>query len=336
MNDRKSTCDVIVIGASTGGVGALTQLVRDLPADLPAAVCIVLHVGAASHLAGLLDRASLLTVEDARNGERLERGRVLVAPPNVHMLLHDGHVLLRRGPRENLARPAIDPLFRSAAASFGARVIGVILTGALNDGTAGLRAIKSCGGIAVVQDPRDAAVPDMPESARQHVVIDHCVPMAAMGELLVRLSAEPAGETPEIPLDVKLEAAIAAQEAADMHSNDRLGTPSRFTCPECSGALWEISDGDLLRFRCHVGHAFTADIALNAEDSESENLLWKLLRSHQERAALARRIADREQGNSRLSEQLRTRALEYEEDATIIRQLLRAEPQPREPVTAED
>lgn len=336
MDGRKATRDVIAIGASTGGVEALMQLMRALPADLPASVCIVLHVGAVSHLAGILDRASPLPVKDARNGERLERGRILVAPPNVHMLLHDDHVLLRRGPRENLARPAIDPLFRSAAASFGARVIGVVLTGALNDGTAGLRAIKRCGGIAVVQDPRDAAVPDMPASARKHVAIDHCVPIAAMGDLLVRLSAEPAGESQETPWEVKLEAAIAAQEVMDMQSNDRLGAPSRFTCPECHGVLWEIRDGDLLRFRCHVGHAFTADIALNAEDSESENLLWKLLRSHEERAALARRMAEREQRNARLSSQLRGRAEEYEEDAAIIRQLLKAEPQAREAAPAQD
>jgi two-component system, chemotaxis family, protein-glutamate methylesterase/glutaminase len=325
MNGKKFNRDRIVIGASAGGVEALTQLVRGLPADLPAAVMVVLHVGAASHLAGILDRAGPLPVAQAQRGDLLEQGRVLVAPPNFHMLLHDDHVLLRRGPRENLARPAVDPLFRSAASSFGARVIGVVLSGSLNDGTAGLRAVKRCGGIAVVQDPGDAVVPDMPASALDHVEVDHCVPVSSMSGLLARLAAEPAGETPEIPVEIRLEAAIAAQEVAGMKIEDELGAPSRFSCPECHGALWEIRDGDMLRFRCHVGHAFTADAALKAEDHESEGLLWSLLRSHKERAALARRMAERESRNRALAARLQQRAQEYDEDAAVLQQLLQGE-----------
>jgi two-component system chemotaxis response regulator CheB len=216
-----------------------------------------------------------------------------VAVPDSHPLLHDEHVLLRRGPRENRFRPAIDPLFSSAAASFGGRVIGVVLSGALADGTgtAGLRAIKRCAGLAVVQDPSDAVVPGMPRSALRHVDVDHVCRIREMAGLLVGLARLPAGPTPEIPFDMRLETAIAAQELADMRADDVLGQPSRFTCPECRGALWEIEDGSMLRFCCHVGHAYAADVVLDAQAEEIDRLMGTLLRSRQERAALARRLA---------------------------------------------
>jgi two-component system chemotaxis response regulator CheB len=332
MSQKQATRDIVVIGASAGGVAALQRLVRDLPADLPAAVLIVLHVGASSHMAALLGRAGPLPVAQAENGEPIKRGRIYVAAPGLHLLLHDNHVLLRRGPRENLARPAIDPLFRSAACTFGARVIGVVLTGSLNDGTAGLRAIKRCGGIAVAQDPADAAAPDMPRNAQRHIDLDYRLPLAAMGELLTRLTAEPAGETPEIPIDIRLEAAIAAQELAGMNADDKLGAPSRFSCPECHGTLWEISDGDVHRYRCHVGHALTGDAMLAAKDDEGERTLWKLMRSHQERAALARRMAEEERTHNRqLAAHLEERAREYDEDAELMRQILRHPSHPLQP-----
>lgn len=322
MHGNKETRDIIVIGASAGGVEALSALVRSLPQDLAAAVFIVLHVGATSHLAGILDRAGALPARHALSGDRIDPGRILVAPPGSHLLLHGDHVLLRRGPRENLARPAIDPLFRSAAASFGGRVTGVVLTGSMSDGSAGLRAIKRCGGVAVVQDPDDAMVPDMPRNALKSVAVDHTVPIAAMADLLVRLSLEPAGATPEIPMDIRMETAIAAQELSGMQADDELGAPSRFTCPECHGALWEINDGDILRYRCHVGHAYNADVVLEAKDSEAENTLWALLRSHQERAALARRMASREEQNPKFAERMLERATEYDRDAHLVRQII--------------
>src|SRR5918992_1352569 len=169
MERRSLFHDIIVIGASAGGVEPLKRLIGGLRADLPASVFIVLHIGASSHLADILDRSGPLLVTQAKSGEPIKPSRAYVAAPGAHLLLHDSHLMLRRGPRENFARPAIDPLFRSAAATFGARVIGVVLSGGLNDGTAGLRAIKRCGGLAVIQDPDEAAVPEMPESARRHV-----------------------------------------------------------------------------------------------------------------------------------------------------------------------
>jgi two-component system, chemotaxis family, protein-glutamate methylesterase/glutaminase len=320
---RQNRC-VIAIGASAGGVDALKQLVAALPPDLPAAVFVVLHVGPTSYLPEILDRASPLRTTNAESGAEFKWGRIYVAPPGFHLLLHEDHMLLRRGPRENLARPAIDPLFRSAACSYGARVIGVLLSGSLSDGTAGLRAIKAAGGLAVIQDPEDAAVPDMVRSALRHVEIDHCVPVSEMGSLLARLAAEPAGETLPIPPRVRLEAAVAAQEHSTLKNEDRLGELSVFVCPECHGPLWEIEDGDMLRYRCHTGHAFTSDAMLEAQSVETDQILWSLLRAHQQRAEFARRMADREKDSDRieLATKLRERSKEYEADAEVIERIL--------------
>jgi len=324
MTDLSHNHDVITIGTSSGGVDALRRLVRDLPADLLAAAFVVLHIGSRSHLVPILNQDSRLPIMWAENGAKIERGKIYVAKPDAHLLLHDDHILLRRGPRENMSRPAIDPLFRSAAATFGGRVIGVVLTGALNDGTSGLRAIKRCGGLAVVQDPEDASVPDMPRSAIQHVDVDHVAKLSDIGVLLGRLCRVPATATPAIPFDIRVETAVAAQELTSMKTEDALGELSPFTCPECHGALWEIHDGSMIRYRCHVGHAFTAEAALEAGDAEIDTMLQQLLRSHRERAALARRMAQAERGHQRheLADRLEARANEYEENAELMLRLV--------------
>lgn len=320
LNNRS----IIVIGASAGGVDALKRIVSDLPADLAATVFVVLHVGPTSYLPEILDRIGPLPTHKARNGTTFEAANIYVAPPGFHLLLHDDHMMLRRGPRENLARPAIDPLFRSAALSYGATVIGVLLSGALSDGTAGLRAIKAVGGLAILQHPNDAAVPDMVNSALRYVEVDHCVPASELGGLLGRLAAEPAGETLPAPPGVRLEAAVAAQEHSTMKKEDRLGELSVFTCPECHGPLWEIEDGDMLRYRCHTGHAFTSEAMMEAQSAEADEILWSLLRAHQQRAEFTRRMAEREKTKNRpeLATQLRDRAREYQADAEVIERIL--------------
>lgn len=328
MHTNADFHDIIVIGASAGGVETLKSLARCLPADLKAAIFIVLHVGEVSYLGDILDRAGPLPAAHARSGEAIERGRIYVAPPDFHLLLHEDHVLLRKGPRENMARPAIDPLFRSAAATFGSRVIGVVLSGALSDGTAGLLAIKRCGGLAVVQDPADAIVPEMPRNALRHVPVDGCAKLSDMGALLVRMVAEHAPATPEIPEDVRMEAAIAAQDLeGTMDAEDRLGTRSRLTCPECHGTLWEIADGSMLRYRCHVGHSFNADAMLAAQSADGEQRLWALLRSYRERSELVGRMErrEREKGNVGLARQLKERAQRYRQDAATINRLIHGE-----------
>ena len=317
--------DIVVIGASAGGLAVLQTILSQLPPDLPASIFIVVHLGEKSILARVLDRDSTLPVTEAKSGEVPARGHVYVAVPGKHLMLHGDHMLVRRGPRENQARPAIDPLFRSAAATFGSRVIGLVLSGSLADGTAGLRAIKRCGGMALVQDPRDALVVAMPQSAIRHVDVDEVLAGPEIAERLSVLVREPAPPAPEVPLDVRLEAAIAAQELADMKIDDMLGKPSRFTCPECHGALWEIEDGPMLRYRCHVGHAYSGDAMLASQTEEIDRLLGTLLRSHQERAALARRMSvyERTQGREGLADQLSQRAFDYDRDAQLMKELLR-------------
>jgi two-component system chemotaxis response regulator CheB len=315
---------IVVIGGSAGGLQALERLLPGLPADLPASVFVVLHMGATSHLADILGRNSFLPVHTAETGQVIRPGHLYVAVPGLHMLIHDSHLLLRRGPRENFARPAIDPLFRSAACSHGGAAIGVVLSGALNDGSAGLRAIRRCGGLALAQAPEDAAVASMLLSAIRTADVDYVAPAEELGGLINHLVRQPAAPTLPIPADIRLETAIAAQELAGMKVDDALGTPSRFTCPECHGALWEIEDGSLLRFRCHVGHAYTGETILSAQAEQVETMLWSLMRTHQERAELARRMAAKEKAESRLelARQLLQRARDYDEDAELVKQLL--------------
>ncbi|MBV8394613.1 MAG: chemotaxis protein CheB [Alphaproteobacteria bacterium] len=325
MHQASPTRDIVVIGGSAGAFDGLRGLLPRLPRDLPAAILIVVHLGHESMLPAVLDRSSALPVVAAKSGTPIEHGRIYVGVPGFHLLLHDHHLLLRRGPRENHARPAVDALFRSAAASLGSRVIGVVLSGSLSDGSVGLRAIKRCGGVAVVQDPEEAAMPSMPRNALLNADIDYVRSLADLPALLSRLVREPAGPPVEVPVDIRLEAAISAQELADMKIDEMLGEISPFTCPECHGALWEIHDGPMLRFRCHVGHAYTADAVLAAQGEEVERMLGVLQRSHQERAVLARRMANRERARNRnnLADQLEARAKEYEDDAQLMMRLIR-------------
>jgi two-component system, chemotaxis family, protein-glutamate methylesterase/glutaminase len=317
--------DILVVGGSAGSIEPLQRMIAVLPADFPAAIFVVIHIGGhLSYLDKLLVRTAKLPVVLARNGQPIRHGCVALAVPDEHLLLHDEHLLLRRGPQENRTRPAIDPLFRTAACTFGGRVIGVILSGGLNDGTAGLKAVKECGGLAVVQDPDDAEVGDMPRSALSNVLVDHVVPASDLGQLLVNLVTLPAARTPPIPFGIRLEAAIAVQEKNRMVEMDRLGMRSRFTCPECQGTLWEIADGDLLRYRCHVGHAFTVDAMVVAQAAEMEGILWRLLRSAEESDELVSRLAEhaREQQNEPIARQWETRARRYKQDAALVREML--------------
>jgi two-component system chemotaxis response regulator CheB len=289
-------------------------------------VFVVVHTTshAPEMLPQILRFAGRLPADPVTDGEAIERGRIYVAPPDRHLLVDRERVLVRRGPRENRARPAIDPLFRAAAAHFGSRVVGVVLTGHLNDGTAGLRAIKRCGGTAVVQDPADAVAPEMPRSALAQVAVDHCVPLSEMAALLIRLVGEPAGPTPEVPPDVRREAAIAAEEVQPIVDDREQGAPSIFTCPDCHGTLWEILDGDLVRYRCHVGHAYTRSVLASAQWDAVEQALWSALRGHEERAELLRRMKEDVEGGNRpaFAAQLRGRIADVEKDVAAIRTIL--------------
>ena len=287
--------DIIVVGASAGGVDALKQLVHGLPADLPAAAFVVLHVPAhgPSVLPRILSRAGPLPAVHPVDGQPIVPGTIYVAPPDYHLLVKPGRVRLTRGPRENSHRPSADALFRTAARTYGPRVVGVVLSGVLDDGTAGLLAVKQAGGLAVVQHPDDALYGGMPQSALDHVAVDHCAPVAGLAALLARLAAEPIPDAgPGLSAEAEKEADMAELEPGATHAHDRPGNPSPFGCPECGGVLWEIHEGDLLRFRCRVGHAWSAD-SLMAEQSDG---LEAALRALEEQATLSDHMAERARG----------------------------------------
>ena len=317
---------IVVVGASAGGVEALTDLAAALPVDLPAAVFVVLHLPATgtSALPDILRRHGPLPADHVRDGEPIQPGRIYVAPPDHHVLLRTGHVHLSRGPRENGHRPAIDPLFRSAAHEYSTRVIGLVLSGALDDGTAGLLAIKSRGGIAVVQDPDDALYPGMPASALAHLQADHVLPATSIGKLLTRLTADLAEASPDpspTSMGVEVEMEGFSLEAFE---GDHPGRPSGFSCPDCNGVLWQIRDGGVERYRCRVGHAWSAEGLLTQQSEALEAALWIALRSLEERAALARRLSEpaRRRGHSITATRFEEQATEAQQAARLVRDLL--------------
>lgn len=320
----------VVIGASAGGVDAMLQLAHDLPAGFPAPIFLVVHIpsDAPSIFPNILARHGPLSAKHGEDGERYRNGVIYVAPPDRHMLL-DKHGKLRvvRGPRENRHRPAVDPLFRSAAVAEGSNVIGVILSGALDDGTAGLLAIKRAGGIAVVQDPRDAIYPSMPANAMEHVAVDHILPLsqiaAKLGEL-VSETAPNAKRDPDGMKQMEFETRITAMDGEAMEQDDRPGNPSAFSCPDCGGVLWEIADGELSRFRCRVGHAYSPEAMLGAQADVLEEALWTAMKTLEESARLSKRLAlqERERGHAWMAKRFEGREHDSRERAEAIRRFL--------------
>ena len=320
----QSNRDISVIGASAGGVQALQRLVTALPADLPAAIFVVLHVwpGTRSQLPAILERAGRLPASEAQDGAPIRRGTITVAPSDLHLLLERDRVKVVRGPRENRTRPAINPLFRSAATAFQNRVIGVILTGTLDDGAAGMWAIKQCGGLAVVQS--DALFDQMPRTALENVAVDHAVPLEQIGGLLDRLSREKIelSVVPSVPDIVALNDHCSKMKPAQF-AVDEVGKRSLFSCPECNGPLWELSEG-VLQYRCHVGHAYSAASLMQAQGGNIEQSLWTALRALKESAALDGRLAERsdEHKLDRAADQYRQSAAAKMEQAAILQKFL--------------
>jgi two-component system, chemotaxis family, protein-glutamate methylesterase/glutaminase len=333
--------DIIAIGASAGGVEALMELAGQLPADLPASVFVALHVPShgASILPRILSRSGPLPASHAVDGEPIRPGRIYVAPPDHHLLIHEDKVRLSRGPRENGVRPAVDPLFRSAARWYGPRVVGVVLSGTLDDGTAGILAIKERGGVAMVQDPADALFPGMPRSAIEAVAVDHVAPASAIPTLLDRLARDAPdaeGSSPR-PVDIDEESAIAEFNLEAIRRDERPGTPSGFACPDCAGVLWEIRDGEMIRYRCRVGHAYSPESLLSKQSLGLETALWTALRALEERAAIAARMAQqfRDRGQVRSADRFVAQARDSRAKTALIRQLLMKEEPPAEPTEAD-
>jgi len=322
------TKQVVVVGASAGGIEALRELVAGLPADFPAPVCIVLHTApqAPGVLDSILSRSGPLPARNAADRDRLEPGRIYIAPPDCHLLVEPGRTRVTKGPRENRFRPAIDPLFRSAAQVFGPAAIGVILTGNLGDGTAGLWTIKQLGGTTIVQDPADALFPAMPQSALDHVRIDYVLPLSEIASLLLRLTAEevaaptPAAPTPE---SVEVEVRIAKEAPPLEVGLEGISEPSPFACPECHGVLMKLKEGGPIRFRCHTGHAYSIDSLMLAVSEAIEEALWNAIRALEEGDMLLRTVGEHVRGHDgSQAKALLTRAAEVKRRSEALRRIV--------------
>jgi two-component system, chemotaxis family, protein-glutamate methylesterase/glutaminase len=322
--------DIVVIGGSAGGVEALRRICAGLPADLAATVFVVLHISPASRsvMPELLSRAGPLPARHPRDDEATTRGTIYVAPPDMHMLLRPGHVILRRGPLESSSRPAIDALFRSAAVAYRSRVIGVVLSGLLDDGSAGLMAIGACGGTCVVQEPDDAMWPEMPRNALSHDGVYYRATVAELPALLTRLVSEAPGEMPPIPHHLIVQAATAAKELATTTTSGttsgartQTGRRSSQTCPQCGGVLVEVSGPGTPSFRCPLGHVAAVEAApVASREGELDRALQSALRMHRDRVVMFRRMqqTSEAQGFTHAAARWRTGADESAEAAQVI------------------
>ena len=318
-----STRDIIAIGGSTGALDALTCIFANFPADLQAAVFIVRHIAsdAEDMLADILDAAGPMAVKTAAEGDVIEIGRVYVAPAGRHLLVGQGTIRLGQGPRENMVRPAIDPLFRSAALNYGPRVIGVVLSGMLDDGAAGLAAVKRCGGLTVVQDPADAQADEMPLKALDACAVDYRATAGKLAEMLVRLTNEPAPPPIPVPGDIALEVRIAAGPLSTTEMIAQIAIPVPLSCPACSGVLSEIAEPSRLRFRCQIGHAYTADALDKEQEAAVAVAVGVALRILEERHTLLVKMAAdaKRRGHDRSAQQFEERAADYRRQADSIR-----------------
>jgi two-component system chemotaxis response regulator CheB len=318
--------DVVVVGASAGGVEALADLVRALPGDFGGCMLVVLHVppNATSALPDIFRRVGVLPARHATAGDVLEPGVILVAPPDQHLVVYDDAVTLSRGPTENGHRPAVDVLFRTAATVLGSRVTGVVLSGSLDDGAAGLVAVKLRGGLALVQDPGEALHPSMPRAAIRAADVDEVLSVKEIAHRLVEIVREEAPAPPAVSDLMEMEAAMANLDPRAMHGRDRPGRPSGWSCPDCNGTLFEIHEGGLTRFRCRVGHAWSAAGLVAQQSASMDTALWVALRTLEEKAALTGELGARaaERGHRLTAEQFTRLSVEARRAATMVRDLL--------------
>lgn len=318
---------IVTIGASAGGIEALTSLVAHLPHTFPATLFVVVHIAADSPgaLPRMIARAGELPTEQAIDGAAILPGHIYVAPPDRHLLVEPNRMRVTRGPKENRFRPAVDPLFRSAAYAYGPQAIGIVLSGALDDGTAGLWAIKDRGGLAIVQEPAEAAYPSMPQNALRNVEIDYRLPVKEMASLLLELVNEPIPEEGGAPVSeaMKIENQIALEDNALQAGVLKLGPLSPYTCPECHGVLVQLQEGNNIRFRCHTGHAFSMESLVDAIGESMDETLWSAVRVFEERMLLLRHMADhmRKQAQATLAERFEQKAQAAEDRVLLLRQL---------------
>ncbi|OWV92658.1 glutamate methylesterase [Rhizobium sp. R72] len=318
--------DVIAIGGSMGAVTAVRQLLADFPAAFAPTIFIATHVGAHGNnlLADIFAKRAPIPVTTAIDSEVVQKGHAYVAPADRHLLVVDGVIRLGRGPRENLARPAIDPLFRSVGATYGPRAIGLVLTGLLNDGAAGLADLKRCGGVTVVQNPADAEASDMPLGALAATEVDFRAPLADLPDLLVQLAGEEIGEPLLIPDDIKLEIDIALGGKTRAATIAQIADCVPLSCPSCGGVLSQIKAPSPLRFRCQIGHAFSSEVLASRADGSVVAALRIALRVIEERVTLSEKMADdaRRRGRTAAAAISEGRADEGRRFAQVLRQAL--------------
>ncbi|HEY6937839.1 MAG TPA: chemotaxis protein CheB [Terriglobales bacterium] len=323
-----ATHDIVVMGASAGGIPPIERVLSALPSDFPASILVAIHTAADGPrlLSEVISRMSSLPVAYAVDGDTPRKSRVYLAPPDRHLLLETNLIRVTAGPRENRHRPAIDPLFRSAARAYGPRVVAVLFSGLLDDGTAGLKAVARCGGETIVQDPGEARFASMPRNAVENDTPHYVLRVRELADTLINLVLNGSRRrTSGDPIRSKLNNEVKIAEI-DMSAieQDKPGIPSVYSCPECNGTLWEIREGELLRFRCHVGHAYGAESLLASKNDELEGALWTALRTLEERVALHRRLSEdaaRKQ-NLRVARQFRQTADDMHQQAQTIRHLL--------------
>lgn len=324
---------IIVIGASSGGFEAFKKIIRDLPPDFNIPIFIVWHMSAdiPGILPQVLNRVNTIYAAHAYDDEDIKPNRIYIARPDHHLLIQNGKVRVTHGPKENRFRPAIDPLFRSAAYAYTNRVIGVILSGALDDGTAGLWTVKHYGGIAIVQDPVDAEVAAMPQNAMRQVKVDHCVSVSEMADLLVRLSKDPVTKKSDVMKDeqTKREIEIAAEENALQKGVLDFGELTPYTCPECHGVLSRLYNGDLIRYRCHTGHSYTIDALMASLTEKVEDSLYSAIRGMDETIILLNHLGDHyaEANRPRLAALYFKKAKQVEERSALVRKAVMAHEQ---------
>jgi two-component system chemotaxis response regulator CheB len=332
--NAEGTRDIVVIGGSAGAIEAISVILKSLPGDFSAATFVVVHSGqsAPSYLANIFGKVARLPVQYAIDREPIELGRVYVAAPDRHLLIKPGEMRVILGPKENNFRPALDPLYRTAATTYRGRVIGVVVSGTLDDGTHGLLQIKRAGGVTVVQSPDDCFQPGMPLSAIERVGVDHILPASEIGPLLERIVNGDGHVSSAVGQD---EVDVAEGLISAMRLNG-MPAPAPFICPECKGALWELQDGDAVKYRCHVGHGFATDTLLSLQAIEIEQALWSAVRGFEERAALQKRTAGRTDiGNAELRKRLLEGAGEQQRMADVVRRLLVAPQQLEEETVGE-
>ncbi|MCW3117216.1 MAG: hypothetical protein JWM28_1298 [Chitinophagaceae bacterium] len=317
---------VIVVGASAGGLSALKQLLGQFESDIPAAILVVLHISPVINegfIPGTLQSSTSLKVLKAENNLFLETGCIYVAVPDAHLLVKENYLLLGFGPEENRWKPSIDVLFRSAAVAYGERCIGIILTGLLNDGTAGMDAIKRCGGVTIIQDPKQAEFPEMPLSVLENIHVDYCLTLDKMAPAVQKIFQKEV-TTSTAPKEILAEAAIIEKMQTGSYAVSQIGDPTVYACPDCGGILWEIKNGEFARYRCHIGHSYTEEDLLLKQTNAMHSTLWISLRIMEERKSLLEKIArqNRQKGYNRTSKEYELKAAQLEQHINKMKGIL--------------